>query len=472
MIPTQVPLTSQGAPVPGPAITKTRAAQDGPAREGSILHGFAEVLFRQPSGRDGKEAIAPPSVPDQLHATGVADTEGPVGEAVLTEEIRAEVSATLKPMDDRAALASGNATSVPVNRSVEQDLNSAAPSEKGATAPGGAGAVFRTGPEGSKRSAVGVGAMPGPINMSPGAGDTPAVHPAEPASAKPARPSGADQAPVTAHQPIHPRTGSLIRGTTKEMPAQSAPAGAEPAVPAEQPAWAAQAPPARYEPRGAASRDLPPPTATLPGPVGSAAQAKAQTAASAATPSAPPSLPVQTIPFPTEDMVRPPVADWALPGSDLAAGSNGERPAAGTPAGSGMPSFVRATPAQIAQQIAVSVSASEGGQTDLRLNPEELGRVRLSLSGGEGILTVSITAERPETADLLRRHIDSLAREFAAMGYEDVGFHFEGETSRDRDQGRGGPQGHAAPGQAMPDAHEPPAQGPALLLGGGLDLKL
>jgi flagellar hook-length control protein FliK len=132
----------------------------------------------------------------------------------------------------------------------------------------------------------------------------------------------------------------------------------------------------------------------------------------------------------------------------------------------------RATPAHVTQQIAVSVSVARGGETEVRLNPEDLGRVRLALSGAEGTLTVTISAERPETADLLRRHIDSLAREFAALGYGDVGFHFEGESREDRAQDRPGGQGGSAPDPAPTEETDlkPPRR--TLVIGGGLDLKL
>ena len=177
--------------------------------------------------------------------------------------------------------------------------------------------------------------------------------------------------------------------------------------------------------------------------------------------------------MPTDQMARLPGEDTALPLGDLAAGSTGDRPAAATSSvGPATPSAARAVPVQIAQQIAVSVSVSESGHTELRLNPEELGRVRLSLSGAEGGLTVSITAERPETADLLRRHMDSLAREFAALGYGDVGFHFEGESREDRAHDHPGGQAAGAPDPTPIDATDPQPPRRRIVLGGGLDLKL
>jgi flagellar hook-length control protein FliK len=58
------------------------------------------------------------------------------------------------------------------------------------------------------------------------------------------------------------------------------------------------------------------------------------------------------------------------------------------------------------------------GTLEIALDPPELGRVRLSLVETGGVMVVSILADRPETADLMRRHLDILAQEFARSGLE------------------------------------------------------
>ena len=83
----------------------------------------------------------------------------------------------------------------------------------------------------------------------------------------------------------------------------------------------------------------------------------------------------------------------------------------------------------VAQQLAVAVQKNPNGVTELVLNPEELGRVKLAMSTVDGAMTMTITTERPETQDLMRRHIDVLAQELRQMGFSDVGFSF-------REQGR------------------------------------
>jgi len=81
-----------------------------------------------------------------------------------------------------------------------------------------------------------------------------------------------------------------------------------------------------------------------------------------------------------------------------------------------------AAPAQsIARQIAhgaVELRPDSNVPTDIALDPPELGRVRMSLAEVNGALTLAITAERPETAELMRRHIAVLAEEFARAGLD------------------------------------------------------
>lgn len=88
------------------------------------------------------------------------------------------------------------------------------------------------------------------------------------------------------------------------------------------------------------------------------------------------------------------------------------------------------TARSVAQQIAVTVTQAPGQATEIGLNPEELGRVRLSLTAIDGAITLTVLADRPETQELLRRHLDALAQEFRALGYESIAFSFgrEGQS--------------------------------------------
>jgi flagellar hook-length control protein FliK len=64
------------------------------------------------------------------------------------------------------------------------------------------------------------------------------------------------------------------------------------------------------------------------------------------------------------------------------------------------------------------------GPVEVTLSPEELGKVRFAILGTEGQMSVQIVAERAETLDLLRRHIDVLESELRQQGYDQVSFSF------------------------------------------------
>lgn len=93
----------------------------------------------------------------------------------------------------------------------------------------------------------------------------------------------------------------------------------------------------------------------------------------------------------------------------------------------------------IAQQMAVAVADRPGQPTEISLNPQELGRVRMTMSAVDASITMTITAERPETSDLLRRNIETLTQEFRDLGYNDINFTFgrdnaseQQDTSREK----------------------------------------
>lgn len=97
------------------------------------------------------------------------------------------------------------------------------------------------------------------------------------------------------------------------------------------------------------------------------------------------------------------------------------------PAATAAPASAGAETARhVAGQISVAMTGQAGRATEIALNPEELGRVRLRMTSVDQSITLHILAERPETNDLLRRHIDVLAQEFRALGYDSVAFSFGG----------------------------------------------
>jgi flagellar hook-length control protein FliK len=80
----------------------------------------------------------------------------------------------------------------------------------------------------------------------------------------------------------------------------------------------------------------------------------------------------------------------------------------------------------VATQVIEVLRPAPDGPVEISLSPEELGRVRLSLTGTDGAITVHILAERPETLELMRRHVDMLAADLRAQGYSQIQFDFSG----------------------------------------------
>ncbi|MBE0413769.1 flagellar hook-length control protein FliK [Yoonia sp.] len=81
----------------------------------------------------------------------------------------------------------------------------------------------------------------------------------------------------------------------------------------------------------------------------------------------------------------------------------------------------------VAGQMAVVLSGQSGQTTEIALNPEELGRVRMTMTVADQSITLHVLADRPETTDLMRRHIDALTQEFRALGYDNIAFSFGGD---------------------------------------------
>ncbi len=84
----------------------------------------------------------------------------------------------------------------------------------------------------------------------------------------------------------------------------------------------------------------------------------------------------------------------------------------------------------IINQVIQSVTRSPGdGVFEVRLHPEELGRVRLAMTTTDAGLTVQVTAERAETMELIRRNIDMFESDLRGRGFEQFSFSFGAEGS-------------------------------------------
>jgi len=98
---------------------------------------------------------------------------------------------------------------------------------------------------------------------------------------------------------------------------------------------------------------------------------------------------------------------------------------------------------------AAGATAGGGEQAiELTLNPAELGRVRISMTPGDGAISVTVIAERPETLELMRRHADMLAQDFRHLGLGSAEFAFG--------RNPGQPGGTGTPDRAAHPEDSPP----------------
>lgn len=132
-------------------------------------------------------------------------------------------------------------------------------------------------------------------------------------------------------------------------------------------------------------------------------------------------------------------------------------PSDGAPAGAA-PSPGSAVPARpevpgpALQMVAEAVRRPFDGTLEIRLAPEELGRVRVAMTETPSGLLVSISADRPDTLDLLRRHADILAADLRQQGHESLSFAF-GEQRAGRWPGGDDPPAGKDPSPGVePDA--------------------
>jgi len=100
-------------------------------------------------------------------------------------------------------------------------------------------------------------------------------------------------------------------------------------------------------------------------------------------------------------------------------GSSQQSRAAPGPIG---PQTMAALPQQIAVQIARMDSA--GGDLVLRLDPPELGQLRIVFSGFEGQVSAQVLADRADVAEQMRRNADLLEQALQDAGFADVDLSF------------------------------------------------
>lgn len=168
------------------------------------------------------------------------------------------------------------------------------------------------------------------------------------------------------------------------------------------------------------------------------------------------------------DMLPDPMAE---PGPDLSPLSALAEPRQALTAATAQAPVVRADHPHLPAHLADILVQNGGQKVDIALRPEELGQVRLSMSFSDAGATVTISAERPETLDLMRRHAEALADALRALGHGSVGFEFEQQQSQPGQQASGpagtGPEQPGTDSQTEQPTALPPTRGI-----GGLDIRL
>ncbi|WP_158275497.1 flagellar hook-length control protein FliK [Maritimibacter sp. 55A14] len=121
----------------------------------------------------------------------------------------------------------------------------------------------------------------------------------------------------------------------------------------------------------------------------------------------------------------------------------------------------------VAAQLVDGFRGSSARHVEILLEPRELGHVRMTLSLSDQGGNVTLTADRPETLDLMRRHIGILSQEFADLGYRGVEFSFAGGGGQDAGDGR-----HAAGGGVGAAPAGAPAAEPQAVAAAGMQMAL
>lgn len=85
------------------------------------------------------------------------------------------------------------------------------------------------------------------------------------------------------------------------------------------------------------------------------------------------------------------------------------------------PAWARSGPSHPVQQVATALSLNlpeQPGRIELTLTPENLGKLHFDFRPEGDSLSIILSAERPETLDLMRRHLPDLIAELRQLGLE------------------------------------------------------
>lgn len=126
----------------------------------------------------------------------------------------------------------------------------------------------------------------------------------------------------------------------------------------------------------------------------------------------------------------------------------------------------------IASQMATAITTRpQSGAIEVALNPEELGRVSIVLNGRDDGLHMAISAERPETLDMIRRHLSVLEAEFKNLGLGDLSIDMGTSSDAQQDEAQGDDPGALA--SMPPDQIDEASPAPARLgADGRIDIRM
>ena len=177
--------------------------------------------------------------------------------------------------------------------------------------------------------------------------------------------------------------------------------------------------------------------------------------------------PVQTAPptlLPKDD----PAQAFADPLASLAAIPPATAPHRGDPAHAA-PVLLADLPARLRHHL--QSAPDTDSPLRLTLSPVELGPLRFDMAQSGDSITITLTVDRPETLDLLRRNSDALLTEFRQAGFATTSFAFAGSWGGgDRPPSR--PQPPAQPDAPAAYAADSPSPGRSPIPRAGLDLRL
>ncbi|HCZ00356.1 MAG: hypothetical protein A3D16_06150 [Rhodobacterales bacterium RIFCSPHIGHO2_02_FULL_62_130] len=88
------------------------------------------------------------------------------------------------------------------------------------------------------------------------------------------------------------------------------------------------------------------------------------------------------------------------------------------------PPLLHASPEAVASMIIAHTTRPESGPVEVILNPQELGHLRFMIRHDGDQVKVILTVERPDTLDLIRRHVEQLLADLRQAGFADATLSF------------------------------------------------